>query len=105
MRKGDFAGFLKLVKASGDSSFKFLQNIYSNCDAEHQSISLALAVSESILGDDGVCRVHGGGFAGTIQAFVKTDKADAYYKAMDDVFGEGACKIYQMRQFGGVKVF
>jgi len=104
LRKGDFAGFLKLVKASGDSSFKFLQNIYSNCDAEHQSISLALAVSESVLGDDGVCRVHGGGFAGTIQAFVKTDKADAYCKAMDDVFGEGACKIYQVRQFGGVKV-
>ena len=105
LRKGDFAGFLELVKASGDSSFKFLQNIYSNCDAEHQSISLALAVSESVLGDDGVCRVHGGGFAGTIQAFVKTDKSDAYCKAMDDVFGEGACKIYQVRQFGGVKVF
>ncbi len=105
LRKGDFAGFLKLVKASGDSSFKFLQNIYSNCDAEHQSISLALAVSESFLGNDGVCRVHGGGFAGTIQAYVKADRAEDYCRAMDDVFGEGACKIYQVRQFGGVKVF
>lgn len=104
LRKGDFAGFLKLVKASGDSSFKFLQNIYSNCEAEHQSISLALAVSESILGDDGVCRVHGGGFAGTIQAFVKTNKVEMYQSCMNEIWGEGACRICTIREIGGVKV-
>lgn len=60
------------MAASGNSSYKYLQNVYSNADVQHQNVSLALAISEDFLGDNGVSRVHGGGFAGTIQAFVKT---------------------------------
>lgn len=63
--------FLEQVQESGNSSFKYLQNVYANSDVQHQNLSVALAVSEMILGGQGVSRVHGGGFAGTIQAFVK----------------------------------
>ncbi len=105
LKKGDLTEFLKLVTSSGDSSFKYLQNVYINTDVAHQNVSLALAVSEAVLGENGVCRVHGGGFAGTIQAFVKRDAVEAYCKTMDDIYGEGACKVYQVRKFGGVRVF
>ena len=67
----DIDTFFKEVANSGNSSFKYLQNVYSNTDVQHQNVSLALAISEDFLGKNGVCRVHGGGFAGTIQAFVK----------------------------------
>ena len=96
--------FLKTVKESGDSSYKYLQNVYSNSDVEHQNVSLALAISEMFLGEDGVCRVHGGGFAGTIQAFVKDDMAEEYKKCMDGVFGAGACKALRIRKYGGIRV-
>lgn len=97
--------FLATVKASGDSSFKFLQNVYTNADVHHQNVSVALAVSETVLADgSGVCRVHGGGFAGTIQAFVKNDKVDAYLAAMDQIFGQGACSVLKIRKYGGMKV-
>jgi galactokinase len=101
---GDFAGFLKLVKASGNSSFKYLQNVYSNHDVNHQNVSIALAVSDSILGENGVSRVHGGGFAGTIQAFVKNEAVAEYKAAMDGVFGEGSCSVLMIRKYGGMKV-
>lgn len=97
--------FLATVKASGDSSFKFLQNVYTNADVQHQNVSVALAVSETVLADgSGVCRVHGGGFAGTIQAVVKNDKVDAYLAAMDQIFGQGACSVLKIRKYGGMKV-
>ncbi|MDD6516235.1 MAG: galactokinase family protein [bacterium] len=96
--------FFKLVKASGDSSFKFLQNIYSNSDVQHQNVSVALAISEMLLEEQGVCRVHGGGFAGTIQAFVKDQAVSAYKNQMDSVFGEGACNILRIRKYGGRKI-
>lgn len=104
LKQGDFASFLKCVKASGDSSYKFLQNIYANKDVQTQNVSVALAVSEVSLQDKGVCRVHGGGFAGTIQAFVQNDFVEAYQNQMDAVFGEGACKVLQIRKYGGVQV-
>lgn len=104
LRKNDFAEFLKGVKESGDSSYKYLQNVYSNSDIGHQNVSLALAVSEMFLGEDGVCRVHGGGFAGTIQAFVKNIKAEAYCSHMDTVLGEGASAVMQIRKYGGITV-
>ena len=90
LKEGDFTGFLSLVKESGDSSYKLLQNIYAGRD---QSIAIGLAVSEAVLAEDGVCRVHGGGFAGTIQAFVKDDAVDRYRTAMEKVFGDGACRV------------
>lgn len=104
LKNGRFEEFLRLVKASGDSSYKFLQNIYSNHDKQNQPMALALALSEQILGDNGVCRVHGGGFAGTIQAFVKKECVEEYKMRMEKVFGEGACHVVRIRNVGGVRV-
>ena len=96
--------FIGLVKASGDSSFKYLQNVYTNKDVTVQNVSLALAISDTILGPDEASRVHGGGFAGTIQAFVKKQNAARYKKYMDKVFGEGSCEILAIRKYGGMRV-
>ena len=103
LKEGDFGEFLRLMKESGDSSYKLLQNVYvggaSGCTGVNDSrpgaqpIAVALAVSELVLGEDGVCRVHGGGFAGTIQAFVKTEAVGRYKAAMDKLFGDGACMV------------
>lgn len=100
----DIDTFFKEVANSGNSSFKYLQNVYSNTDVQHQNVSLALAISEDFLGKNGVCRVHGGGFAGTIQAFVKNDIVIEYQKIMDKVFGQGACSVLKIRKYGGMKV-
>ena len=97
--------FLELVKASGDSSYKYLQNVYANRDIEHQNISIALAVSEIFLKQNGVARVHGGGFAGTIQAFVRDETVESYQKIMEEIFGKGACQVLKIRKDGGIKVF
>ena len=102
--EGEFENFLKCIKASGDSSFKYLQNVYMNTDIWHQNVSVALALSDVVLADNGVSRVHGGGFAGTIQAFVKNDFVKTYQTYMDSVLGEGACKVFKIRKFGGIKV-
>ncbi|HIX68232.1 MAG TPA: galactokinase, partial [Candidatus Anaerostipes excrementavium] len=91
-------------KASGDSSFKYLQNVYTNHEINNQSMSIGLAVSEIALGDKGVSRVHGGGFAGTIQAFVPNEITGMYKKTMENVFGQGACHILKVRKYGGMKV-
>ena len=104
LKNNDLTGFLRLVKASGDSSFKYLQNVYTNKNVTVQNVSLALAVSDSVLGPDEVSRVHGGGFAGTIQAFVKKDNAKKYQEYMDKVFGNGACEILSIRKYGGMRV-
>ncbi len=100
----DIKEFIKLVKASGDSSFKYLQNVYTNKDVTVQNVSLALAISDTVLGDDEASRVHGGGFAGTVQAFVKKQNAARYQKYMDKVFGDGACEILAIRKYGGIRV-
>lgn len=104
LQSDHFTEFLKTIKASGDSSFKYLQNVYTNQDVEHQNVSVALAVSDSILGENGVSRVHGGGFAGTIQAFVKNTSVKDYKNAMDAVFGDGSCSVLKIRKYGGMKV-
>lgn len=104
LQAGDFQGFLSNVQESGDSSYKFLQNIYSNKDVQNQSVSIGLAVSDSILKGHGVSRVHGGGFAGTIQAFVADDFVGTYREALDGVYGDGSCHVLKVRPFGGIKV-
>ena len=104
LRAEDFDGFLKMIKSSGDSSYKYLQNVYTNQDVQHQNVSVALAVSDAILGSNGVCRVHGGGFAGTIQAFVKNEAVKEYKETLDKVFGQGACEVLKIRKYGGMKV-
>lgn len=104
LEDGDFETFKKLIKESGNSSFKYLQNVYSNHDLNNQSVSIGLAMSDISLGDRGVSRVHGGGFAGTIQAFVPNDIVGMYKKNMEHVFGEGACHVLKVRPYGGMKV-
>lgn len=104
LNNGDMKTFLQEVKASGDSSFKYLQNVYSNKDVLNQNISMALIVSDMSLKTDGVSRVHGGGFAGTIQAFVKNEHVAAYKKQMDNIFGTGACHELRIRKYGGIKI-
>lgn len=104
LEEGNFDTFKKLIKESGDSSFKYLQNVYSSHDLTNQSVSIGLAISDISLGDKGVSRVHGGGFAGTIQAFVPNDIVSMYKKNMEHVFGEGACHVLKVRPYGGMKV-
>ena len=101
----DFEAFKKVIEESGNSSFKYLQNIYSPHDAANQAVSLALAISENYLKQKGVCRVHGGGFAGTIQAFVSNDYVDTYAKQIEGYFGKGSCHILSIRKEGGIRVF
>ncbi|MBR5798781.1 MAG: galactokinase [Lachnospiraceae bacterium] len=104
LKWGDMNLFLDNVKESGDSSFKYLQNVYSSNDVENQNISIALMMSDVLLKTEGVSRVHGGGFAGTIQAFVKNDFVANYKENMDHIFGEGSCKDLRIRKYGGMKV-
>ena len=104
LKKGDFEQFIDCVKKSGDSSYKYLQNVYSNSDVQSQNVSIALAISDVVLQGNSVSRVHGGGFAGTIQAFVKNDTVEEYKKSMDLVFGEGSCSDLRIRKYGGIQV-
>lgn len=104
LENDDFTAFKQIVAASGQSSFKYLQNIYSNNYVENQAVSLALALSEMILEDNGVCRVHGGGFAGTIQAFVKDDFVSTYKANIEKYFGPNTCHVLKIRSFGGIQV-
>ena len=100
--EGNFEDYLKNVTASGNSSFKFLQNVYTNKNVEEQGISIALAITESF-GE--VCRVHGGGFAGTIQAYIPAERVGEYKATMEAVFGENACQVYTIRSFGAAAVY
>lgn len=101
----DFTGFLQLVRESGKSSAQLLQNLYSTKKTDEQGIPLALMVGERILGEKGACRVHGGGFAGTMQAFLPNDLVESYRNAMVSLFGEGCCYILNIRSVGGCQVF
>ena len=104
VRADSFAEFLRLINEGGHSSFEYNQNAYSIRQPEQQGISVGLAVSQHILGGRGACRLQGGGFAGTIQAFVPMDLLDDYRKAIDGVFGEGSCHVLSIRNYGAVEV-
>lgn len=99
-----FADFLAICKESGRSSFEYLQNVYSPSNPKEQGLSLALAVAERTLGDRGAYRVHGGGFAGTIQAFVPDDLLEKYLTSMRSVFGNDSCYVLNIRPVGGTEV-
>ncbi|MBP9873790.1 MAG: hypothetical protein KBC60_07115 [Haliscomenobacter sp.] len=102
LESGHFPEFLRLVSASGKSSFQWLQNIYTPQNIREQGVTLALALSDlyiSRLGE-GACRVHGGGFAGTIQAFLPTRAVPAYVGLMEPVFGKGAVNVLHIRDQG-----
>ncbi|MCR4926218.1 MAG: galactokinase [Clostridiales bacterium] len=104
IKKGDFEEFKRIVIESGESSFKYNQNIYSNKFVAQQPIALALNISEKILKGKGAYRVHGGGFAGTIQAFVPFEKLDEYKAEMERIFGKGKCYVLSIRPVGGAKI-
>lgn len=105
LKEGDTDVFLSGVTASGDSSFKYLQNVYTTKNVSEQGLSLSLAVTEGALASKGCAfRVHGGGFAGTTQAFVKNEYVDEYAALMDSVFGEGACMKLSIRPEGAVRI-
>ena len=104
LEASDYQGFLDVIRRSGDSSSKYLQNIYSPRKVEEQAVTVALGLSEALLGAQGACRVHGGGFAGTIQAFVPTEAVAAYQRGMEAVFQKGSCHVLQVRPQGGVRV-
>lgn len=99
--RGDFDGFLSLVRESGRSSSLWLQNTYVAADAHHQAIPMALAVAESVLNGAGAVRVHGGGFAGTVQAFVPNGLLDAFRTRMEELLGAGMCHVLAIRPEGG----
>lgn len=104
LEKGDFKSFLKMVVASGQSSYMYNQNIYPINNVAEQGLSVALALSDIVLGDEGAWRVHGGGFAGTIQAFVPQNKLDKYIKTLEHTFGKGKCWKLFIRPQGAIKV-
>lgn len=104
LKSSDYNGFMQVIKASGNSSSKYLQNIYSPKDIYSQNVTLALAVTESHIGDAGVCRVHGGGFAGTIQVFIQDEAVTEYKKCIESIFGEDSCHVLKVRNDGGIKV-
>ncbi len=104
LRNGNLDAFLNEVKASGNSSFKYLQNIFATVDPKEQGVVLGLYTAERILNGRGACRVHGGGFAGTIQAFVPNDLLDNFISEMEHLFGEGSCYNLYIRPVGGTKV-
>lgn len=104
VREGDFAAFLSVIERSGDSSYRYLQNVFTGNRPEAQGVSLAIYLAKSLLGGRGAARVHGGGFAGTIQAFVPEDILDSFVDGMENVFGKGSCYVLSVRPFGGVEV-
>ncbi|MBQ8514168.1 MAG: galactokinase [Ruminococcus sp.] len=104
LKAGDMEEFLRLVNASGDSSAQLLQNLYSNSQPMQQQIPLAIMMSKRILDGRGAVRVHGGGFAGTIQAFVPLELADTYAEEMNRIFGDGSCQKLHIRPVGGVEL-
>lgn len=104
LRAGDFDSFKKMIRSSGRSSLGRLQNVFASVAPAEQGITLALALTEKVLGEDGAFRVHGGGFAGTIQAFVPLERLEEYRSALEGVFGKGSCHVLSVRPFGGVKV-
>ncbi len=105
LESGNLDAFFENVKSSGRSSFCYLQNVYTNKNVSEQGLSLALCLAERILKDKKAAwRVHGGGFAGTIQAFVPSDAVAEFKNTMDSCFGEGACIVLNVRPVGATKI-
>ena len=104
LRRGDFDAFLSLVKRSGFSSYMYLQNVTPAGYVEHQDVAVSLALCEHYLQGRGAYRVHGGGFAGTVQAFVPFDLLESFRAGLDAVLGQGACHVLSIRPEGGVEM-
>ena len=104
LRNGDIKRFLELVNESGNSSAELLQNLFSCSNPTKQALTLGIMQSRKILRGKGAVRVHGGGFAGTIQAFVPVDFAEKYISEMNRIFGEDSCVKIKIRPVGGVEI-
>ena len=104
LESGDIEGFFRLYRQSADSSANLLQNHYAPKKPAEQGIPLALAVSRLVLGENAAVRVHGGGFAGTVQAFVPIEKTEEYQQKMNALFGGGSCYVLRVRPVGGVEI-
>lgn len=102
--EGDFDAFLQVVRQSGRSSWMYLQNVIVTGSVKEQSAALALALCDSILGERGAYRIHGGGFGGTVQAFVPDDMLEEFRQKVEAVFGPGSCHVMKIRSRGFMKV-
>jgi len=100
LKRGDFEEYLRLVRESGQSSQCLLQNISAG-DSAHQAVALTLARGQQMLGGRGAIRVHGGGFAGTVQAYVPLETLEEFRGGMEALLGEGACHVVRIRPVGG----
>lgn len=104
LKNGDFEAFANLIIESGKSSFMYNQNCFTVKDILNQPVALALCVAEKLLDGTGAVRVHGGGFAGTVQAFVPNEKKNVFVDSMKKIFGENSCYILNIRSVGGTEV-
>ena len=103
LKNGEFDAFLELMKQSGRSSWMYLQNVIPAGYTDHQEVALALALCDQLLEGRGAYRVHGGGFAGTVQAFVPNDMLDDFKAGMEAVLGQGSCHVLSIRPVGGME--
>ena len=104
LKDSDFDRFLQLIKESGHSSYMYLQNVIPAGRKEHQEVAVALSLCELYLAGRGAYRVHGGGFAGTVQAFVPMDLLESFRAGIDGALGAGACHVLSIRPEGGVEM-
>ena len=104
LKRNDFRAFLDSINESGNSSYKYLQNVYSSSDVMHQGLSIGLNIAEYALERKGASRVHGGGFSGGIQAFVPIELLKLFKMELEKVFGNGSCHVLRIRQIGGCEV-
>lgn len=103
LKKGDFETFCKISRKSGLSSYMYLQNVYTPSLPSHQAVAITLAMCDEILGERGAYRVHGGGFAGTVQAFVPNDMLDEFKQKIEAVLGKDMCHVLSIRPVGGYR--
>ena len=104
LKQKDVDLFLHLCQESGNSSYMYLQNIYPSFSPLSQPASVALMAAQHILGHKGVCRIHGGGFGGTIQVFVSESAADHFAEEMEKITGKGSCHLLYIRPCGGIEL-
>ncbi len=104
LEKADFEEFFRLVNESGESSYKYLQNLYSTSSVSEQGLSLAIALTKQFLKGRGACRVHGGGFAGTVQCYIPNNKLSEYKDMIEAVFGKDSCMVLKIRSVGGFEL-
>ena len=105
LETGNMPRFLDLVNASGDSSWRYLQNIYVTSDSKHQEAAVVLAVCRRLLGGSGACRIHGGGFGGTVLVIVEKDRRESLVSGLEAVLGAGSCQTLRLVEAGGMLLF